>query len=748
MNKPSKEQVLTLYKQLASGGVSRREFMQRSAALGIAGAAASALGVLSASPSEAQVAAAAQAAVEAAPLDLAEWSYFWLGVQRAKLAKGTMVNGEQTYVESLVPAQVRHPFSIVMVHGGGGQGLDWMTTPDGRPGWAHQFVMQGYRVYVVDRPGHGRSPFHPDLHAPFGARAGTYDNLQRQFTAPEKAPMPYGPEALLHNQWAGATGVLGDPTVDQVAAGQGGGFVADIARTHAVWAERAAELLDKIGPAVVMTHSAGGPFAWIAANARPNLVVGLLPVEPAGPPFGNLRYGVAASPLVFDPPIADASELKTVQVMPTEPNRDPYLIQAEPARKLKNLQGIPIAITTAPASYHYPYDYATVAFLKQAGCNVTHIELEKVGVTGNGHFLMMERNNRAVLQPMLDFLDKTITPYAERKIGNRRAPAVRTGDSPAMKLADFANFWAGAQAKQMAYGPIDDAATFVQSLVPAQVRHPLAVVLVHGGSGQMLHYMGNGDGEAGWAHYFVQAGYRTYLIDRPGHGRGVYHPETLGPIAPMPTYEQIVPEFRRVASGPNRRWSGTGDIGDPKVAQFMASQNAVTQDQAAAAAAWARTGAALLDRIGPAIVVTHSAGGTFGWLVANERPALVKAVVSFEGAGEPLVGGGAAGGRGAGGRAGGAGAGRGGGATAANQAPALTNLRGIPMMYLTAEASGRTQGPAIVQALQQAGAAAEHIGLGERGIRGNGHFAMLETNRKDVFEVIRGWIESKLPPTA
>ena len=33
-----------------------------------------------------------------------------------------------------------------------------------------------------------------------------------------------------------------------------------------------------------------------------------------------------------------------------------------------------------------------------------------------------------------------------------------------------------------------------------------------------------------------------------------------------------------------------------------------------------------------------------------------------------------------------------------------------------------------------------------RGITGNGHFAMVETNRKEVFEVIRGWIESKIPP--
>ena len=53
---------------------------------------------------------------------------------------------------------------------------------------------------------------------------------------------------------------------------------------------------------------------------------------------------------------------------------------------------------------------------------------------------------------------------------------------------------------------------------------------------------------------------------------------------------------------------------------------------------WRKHGAELVDAIGPTILFTHSAGGPFGWLVANERPNLVKAVVSFEGATAPLVG--------------------------------------------------------------------------------------------------------------
>ena len=54
-------------------------------------------------------------------LDLAEWSYFWVGVQRTALASGTYVDGRQMYVEYWLPREVRHPYPIVLVHGGGGQ---------------------------------------------------------------------------------------------------------------------------------------------------------------------------------------------------------------------------------------------------------------------------------------------------------------------------------------------------------------------------------------------------------------------------------------------------------------------------------------------------------------------------------------------------------------------------------------------------------------------------------------------------
>jgi pimeloyl-ACP methyl ester carboxylesterase len=233
------------------------------------------------------------------------------------------------------------------------------------------------------------------------------------------------------------------------------------------------------------------------------------------------------------------------------------------------------------------------------------------------------------------------------------------------------------------------------------------------------------DGNAGWAHYYIQNGYKVYLVDRPGHGRSPVSVEALGgPLGPLPMHAGVAVDTMRAAKGTPKRWPGTtGNVGDPLLDQFLAGQNAAPSNNDLIQQYWKRGGAELLERIGPAIIQTHSAGGPFGWIVANERPNLVKALVSFEGGGAPLV------------------------AQNGQAATPLPNLKGLSILYLNAENSGRTNGAGIVTALKQSGANAEHLNLKDRGITGNGHFAMVETNRKEVWEVIRGWIEAKLPPT-
>jgi pimeloyl-ACP methyl ester carboxylesterase len=66
------------------------------------------------------------------------------------------------FFEEFIPAGARSPAgagfpAVVLVHGGGFSGACYLLTPDGRPGWAYDFVRHGYRVVIPDWPGVGRS---------------------------------------------------------------------------------------------------------------------------------------------------------------------------------------------------------------------------------------------------------------------------------------------------------------------------------------------------------------------------------------------------------------------------------------------------------------------------------------------------------------------------------------------------------------------------------------------------------------
>src|SRR5579863_5923534 len=157
------------------------------------------------SPAELAAASTNGKSASKAPLDIAEWSFFWVGVERVTLPGGTspVVSGKQMYVEYQIPAKVKHPYPIVLVHGGGGQGLDWMGTPDGRPGWFSELLGMGYAVYVVDRPGHGRSPYHPEVMGGWPARHLALETMSGRFTPPNEFTKDANAYRKFHNQWPG-----------------------------------------------------------------------------------------------------------------------------------------------------------------------------------------------------------------------------------------------------------------------------------------------------------------------------------------------------------------------------------------------------------------------------------------------------------------------------------------------------------------------------------------------------------------
>jgi len=333
---------------------------------------------------------------------LASRDFFFVGGNYAGQTNNEVMTG-QMYVEVLHPVRVTQRYPLVFFHGGGQTATNWMGTPDGRSGWADYFLSQGYVVYLIDQPARGRSAWHASANGPLQSVSAA--TIEQRFTAPETAGT--WPQAKKHNQWPGAgerKGLRGDPIFDAFYATQVESLLSAVETQTLVQAAGAA-LLDRIGPAILVTHSQAGPFGWLLGDARPGSVKGIVAIEPGGPPFQNAVtgeerarfWGLTDIALTYDPPANAAADLAAGR----EPTADaPVLVacwkQPNPPRHLPHLQGVPVLIVTTEASYHAVYDHCTSKYLTQAGVANTFIRLENEGIRGNGHMVMLEKNNLVV----------------------------------------------------------------------------------------------------------------------------------------------------------------------------------------------------------------------------------------------------------------------------------------------------------------------------------------------------------------
>ena len=367
------------------------------------------------------------------PLSIARQGFLFAGGAYSPRPDGRIMAG-QAYFEYQIPARLKHPFPLVMIHGGGQTGTNFTQTPDGREGWAQFFLRRGYAVYVMDQVGRGRSVAEPSVYGP--SIRHTAERVAQRFTDtanPKNAPSGQWPQARRQRQWPG-TGRPGDPAFDRFYASQVAS-IADPIVTQAANRDAVAALLDEIGPAVLFTHSQSGTMGWLIGDKRPKLVKGIVAAEPGaavaeiefqGPPdwftytVGHRPWGLAACPLKYSPAVADPSELEFVQEAKAQgPGLARVWKQREPARRLVNLAGIPVLIVTGEASFHSPYDHGTSQFLTQAGVANTHIRLADIGIRGNGHMLMSEKNSDEIAGVIHDWLKKALAP-AEAKAMKRR----------------------------------------------------------------------------------------------------------------------------------------------------------------------------------------------------------------------------------------------------------------------------------------------------------------------------------------
>lgn len=363
---------------------------------------------------------------DSGPITLAEHKCFFVGSNYIDVEGRTLKHGGM-YVEKFAPFEQTQSTPVVMFHGGGQSGTNFITTPDGRRGWLHDFLRAGFTVYVVDQPERGRSG-----HTRASVDGGqlVVDNVARvenYFSAPAKNSL--WPQARHHSQWPGS-GEKGDPYFDQFFASQVDALQ-DRSEIERLNRQAGIELLDQIGPAILLTHSQSGPFGWLIADARPELVKAILALEPNGPPFFDVQfaghdngyafnrnelarpYGITRIPLTFEPPLANNQQLEFEHQSPPTAEVQNELVtgflQTNPPRQLPNLQGMPIMIMVAEASYHAAYDHLTSAFLAQAGVDHEFVYLEEQGFPGNGHMVMLEKNNHQVADFMIDWLQTAVS---------------------------------------------------------------------------------------------------------------------------------------------------------------------------------------------------------------------------------------------------------------------------------------------------------------------------------------------------
>ncbi|KAL8992673.1 MAG: hypothetical protein Q9169_006922 [Polycauliona sp. 2 TL-2023] len=331
---------------------------------------------------------------------------YYVGGNYNETATGTILQ-DQLYVEQLTPAGgITRRKPLILLHGGNIAGDLWLNRPDGGRGWASFFLDRGYQVFLVDTWGMGRSSVVVD-----GPRGGgsTVEGAQRAFTAPERYNKYY--QARLHTQWPG-NGSLYDRTFNTFYSRFRPTSIGPEVET--IMRSALCELLRTYtsGQAIFIAHAIGSAYAIQASDACPELVAAHISLEGDQSPFQSYikasdgindpvpyrPYGVSNIPLTFEPPVTNPSQLRRVTVGETTYtdgllSNFSCILQQNPPNKLVNVAKVPVLFLVGEASVHALYDHCQVAFLRQAGVNVTFTRLADEKIRGNGHFLMLEQNS-------------------------------------------------------------------------------------------------------------------------------------------------------------------------------------------------------------------------------------------------------------------------------------------------------------------------------------------------------------------
>lgn len=292
--------------------------------------------------------------------------------------EGQTFHGDHAHVFYQIPVRAR-PLPLVMWHGHGQFSKTWETTPDGREGYLNIFLRRRFPIYLVEQPRRARASRGtlpatiaptPDEQLWFGTfRVGLWPELFPgvQFSR--------DPEAL--NQYF-------RQMVPDV-----GPFDLDVI------SDAVAALFDKIGPAILMTHSQSGGPGWLTAIRSKN-VRAIVAYEPGT----NFVFPHREVP----PPMPSSG--------------GPLNALGVPLADFRLLTKIPIVIyygdnipetpTDVPPQDLWRVHLAMARLFADAvnrhGGDVTVVHLPEIGIRGNTHFAFSDLNNLEIADVLSRFL--------------------------------------------------------------------------------------------------------------------------------------------------------------------------------------------------------------------------------------------------------------------------------------------------------------------------------------------------------
>src|SRR5262245_4789108 len=273
------------------------------------------------------------------------------GGPMSKLDLNGTYHVEAMYAQYFLVQKRKARFPLLMLHGGGLTGASFETTPDGREGWRDMMIRRGWDVYVTDATERGRAGFaSPLIWKDDPVFLTEADPWERFRIGPGPGSFDADPakrKLLPGNQFPIEAY---DHFMKQL--------VPRWLSTDKVILDAYLALIDKVCPCVILAHSQGGHFAFRAAELRPDKVKAMVSVEPAIAPGGTPAV-VKDMPLLI--------------VYGDYIEQDPRWV----------------AYRKAAIGY--------VEGMRAAGGKADIVSLPERGIKGNSHMMMMDKNNRAVL---------------------------------------------------------------------------------------------------------------------------------------------------------------------------------------------------------------------------------------------------------------------------------------------------------------------------------------------------------------